>query len=263
MNKGKKVAIIATVIVVIGIIIAIVIYRNNWPLRFSKELNRFFGEGNWEYTSKETKESIMFNERRRNSATNTTTYVPGHYKNWEIEVNRNNKKEYWIISNHAYKINHDKHWFLSPKLYSAKEALILELMNISEEIVAEKFKEEILNDLYSKKEVECFDVTLMYHGGNHKPSFYKELYKQDWFTASKVNAKNYLETDLYDFYLYIRIFDYRLEKLTEEEQQNLLATREKLEQKLLEEYGDNASFEIYFADGNKVEYVNGERIKEK
>ena len=143
MNKGKKVAIIATVIVVIGIIIAIVIYRNNWPLRFSKELNRFFGEGNWEYTSKETKESIMFDERRRNSATNSTTYVPGHYKNWEIEVNRNNKKEYWIISNHAYKINHDKHWFLSPKLYSAKEALVLELMNISEEIVAEKFKEEI------------------------------------------------------------------------------------------------------------------------
>ena len=58
MNKGKKVAIIATVIVVIGIIIAIVIYRNNWPLRFSKELNRFFGEGNWEYTSKETKEPM-------------------------------------------------------------------------------------------------------------------------------------------------------------------------------------------------------------
>ena len=47
MNKGKKVAIIATVIVVIGIIIAIVIYRNNWPLRFSKELNRFFGEVFW------------------------------------------------------------------------------------------------------------------------------------------------------------------------------------------------------------------------
>ena len=135
-------------------------------------------------------------------------------------------------------------------------------MDISEEIVAEKFKEEIISDLYSEKERECFDVTLMYHGGNPEPSFYNELYKQDWFTADKVNAKDYLETDLYDFYLYIRIFDYRLEKLTEEEQQNLLATREKLEQRLLEEYGDNASFEIYFADGNKSEYDDGKKVEE-
>lgn len=262
MNKGKRIAIIASLIIIVGIIIAIVIYMNNWPLRFSKELDRFFGEGNWEYTSNETKESRMFDERRRNSTTGSTTYVSGHYKNWEIEVNRNNKKEYWIISNHAYKINHDKNWFLSSKLYCAKEALVLELMNISEEIVAEKFKEEIISDLYSEKERECFDVTLMYHGGNPEPNFYNELYKQDWFTADKVNVKEYLETDLYDFYLYIRIFDYRLETLTEEEQQNLLATREKLEQRLLEEYGDNASFEIYFADGNKSEYEDGKKVEE-
>lgn len=50
--------------------------------------------------------------------------------------------------------------------------------------------------------------------------------------------------------------------LTEEEQQNLLATREKLEQRLLEEYGDNASFEIYFADGNKSEYEDGKKVEE-
>lgn len=67
---------------------------------------------------------------------------------------------------------------------------------------------------------------------------------------------------MYDFYLYIRIFDYRLETLTEEEQQNLLATREKLEQRLLEEYGDNASFEMYFADGNKSEYEYGKKVEE-
>lgn len=262
MSKRKKIAIIAILIIIIGLIIAIVIYMNNWLLRFSKELDKFFGEGNWEYTSNETKESRMFDERRRNSATGSTTYVPGHYKNWEIEVNRNNKKEYWVISNHAYKINHDKNWFLSPKLYSAKEALVLELMNISEEIVAEKVQEEIINDLYSEKEADCFDVALMYHGGNPEPNFYNELYKQDWFTASKVTAKDFLETDLHDFYLYIRIFDYRLEKLAEEEQQKLLATRENLERRLIEEYGDNASFEIYFADGNKSEYKDGKLVKE-
>lgn len=60
MNKGKRIAIIASLIIIVGIIIAIVIYMNNWPLRFSKELDRFFGEGNWEYTSIETKECRMF-----------------------------------------------------------------------------------------------------------------------------------------------------------------------------------------------------------
>ena len=81
MSKRKKIAIIAILIIVIGIIIAIVIYMNNWPLRFSKELDKFFGDSNWEYASNETKESRMFDERRRNSTTGSTTYVPGHYKN--------------------------------------------------------------------------------------------------------------------------------------------------------------------------------------
>jgi len=260
MSKRKKVNIIATIIIVISVIIAIVIYMNNWPLRFPNELDRFFGDGSWEYTAKNTNESKMFNETVKDPITNTKKSTPGHFKNWEITVNRNNQKEYWILSNHTYKINHDKYWFLSSKAYNAKEAFILELMNISEEIVAEKFKEEIINDLYSPKEAECFDIALMYHGGTPEPNFYNELYKQDWFTASKVTAKDYLETDLYDFYLYIRIFDYKLEKLTKEEQQNLLATRETLEQRLVEEYGNKASFEIYFADGNKSEYKDGKLV---
>ena len=67
-----------------------------------------------------------------------------------------------------------------------------------------KFKEELISDLYSEKERECFDVTLMYHGGNPEPNFYNELYKQDWFTADKVNAKDFEIQDIrwqIDFYI--------------------------------------------------------------
>lgn len=262
MNKGKKVVIFVTAIIVIGIIIAIVIYMNNWPLRFSKELNKFFGEGNWEYVSNEIEESRMFEESRKDPLTNTRQQEAGHYKNWQISVNRNNQEEFWEISNHTYKINHDKYWLLSSKRYSAKEAFILELMDIAEEIVEEKTQEEIINGLYPEKEADCFDITLMHHGGNPEPNFYNELYKQDWFTADKVTAKDFLETDLYDFYLYIRIDDYKLEKLTEEEQQTLLATRENLEQRLLEEYKEDASFEIYFNENNKSEYADGNLVEE-
>lgn len=262
MNKMKRLGILATAIIVLGIIIAIVIYMNNWPLRFSKELNKFFGVGNWEYLSSEIDKTSLFSESARSANANTSTSVSGTYKKWKISANYNNQKKNWTLSNLTYKVNHAKHWFLSAERYSAKEAFILELMDISEDIALEKFQEEIINDLYSEKEAECFIIDLGYHGGNPEPNFYNELYKEDWFTADKVNAKDYLETDLYDFYLYIRIFDYKLEKLTEEEQQHLLATRENLEQRLLEEYGNNASFEIYFANGNKSEYKDGKKVEE-
>lgn len=256
-------AVITILIIVTGIIIAIIIiYMNNWPHRFSKELDSFFGEGNWEYLGSETDKTSLFSESIRSSNPDTSTSVSGTYKKWEISVNYNNQKKNWTLSNLTYKVNHAKRWFLSSERYSAKEAFILELMDISEDIVVEKFQEEIISDLYSEKEAECFVVDLTYHGGKPEPNFYNELYKQDWFTASKVTVKDYLETDLYDFYLYIRIFDYRLKKLTKEEQQKLLATREKLEQRLIEEYGDTASFEIYFADGNKSEYKDGKLVKE-
>lgn len=251
----KKATIIIIPVIIVGIIIIAITYMNNWPLRFSRELDKFFGENNWKYVSSKTKESKMFEIHKTDKKTGITNKRPGHYKNWEI----NYKGKNWTISNHTYKINHNKYWYFSKKRKTAKEALILELMNISEEIVVEKLKEEIIKDLYKEKEVECFDIDLMYNGGNPNPEFYNKLYKQDWFTASKVTVKDYLQTDLYDFYLYIKIFDYKLEKLTEEEKQNLLKTREKLEQRLIEEYKDNASFEIYFQKENKSKYKDGKK----
>ena len=33
-----------------------------WPLRFHGELDRFFGTGNWETVSEETKRSMMYDQ---------------------------------------------------------------------------------------------------------------------------------------------------------------------------------------------------------
>lgn len=69
----------------------------------------------------------------------------------------------------------------------------------------------------------------------------------------------FLSSDLHNFYLNIQLHDYRFQKLSEEQQENVLDYFEILERKLLETYGENASFELYFNDEHQAEYVKGVR----
>ena len=48
-----------------------------------------------------------------------------------------------------------------------------------------------------------------------------------------------------------------MEKLTETERQHIYDSIGILEQKLLDQYGENASFQIYFSKEYRVEYVDG------
>ena len=48
MKKVKRILIIAVLLAVAAGIIAGVYAFRNWPIRFRSELDRFFGEGNWE-----------------------------------------------------------------------------------------------------------------------------------------------------------------------------------------------------------------------
>lgn len=258
MNKKKLLTISALTIVTI-IFIGIYIYLNNWPYRFKNELDRFFEKGNWKYISSETKESRMYNVRVKN---NLDSYEkrPGSFKNWDILVKRNDKEELWTITNHTLKINHDKYWLLSPKRYSAKEAFILELMEISTEIAEEDVR-NLLSEVLPNGEIEGLSINLSYHNGNPKPNFYDRLWQEDWFKMSKISASEFLKTPLYDFYIDISLYDYKLNKMTETKKSHVLNSLPSLTNKLLETYKDNASFKIYFNKENQIEYENGQLIK--
>ena len=144
----------------------------------------------------------------------------------------------------------------NPKRYSGKQALTLELMDISFAVIEEEIYSEMMKAGLTEAEVECFNADISYHDGNPKPSFYSKLAKQSWFTIDGVTAENYLSTDLYDFYLDIKVYDYKFETLSEQEQEKVRNCLEKIEEHLLEKYGDNASFEIYCGDYD-VEYIDG------
>ena len=76
-------------------------------------------------------------------------------------------------------------------------------------------------------------------------------------------AADYLETDLYDFYLRIQAFDYRVEKLPEEKRQHLMDSLLEIERLLRNAYGSHADYEIYLGEGYRAEFTAGGSANER
>lgn len=256
----KKFAIISIgLICVIGVVSAYMM-SGNWMIRYKSELNQFFGEDNWEYTSKETKESTIYTKYIHSDNPIIAGEVPGKYHNWYILYDNHGEEQVFKMTDHTLKINNDKRGMFSSKRYSTRQAFYLELMHISFDIIGHNLFNEIIRSELSEKEAYPIQVTISYRGGNPKPKFYTYLSKQDWFTAETVTAEHYLSLDVHEFYVKIRAFDYRLDQLTDEERQNVLDSFETIERKLLEKFGDQATFTIYFDKDHRVEYIDGKKI---
>lgn len=255
MSKVKKILIIFIAAVIVGAGIFTYFYMQNWTWRFKSELDNFFGEGNWECLSSQTNESKMYSVYRRSSTGYGSEETPGTYHEWSIAFeNRDSQTEVWDISDHTMKINHDKNWLLSSKRYSAKQALTLELMDLSFSAAADEICKDVLGDILSENQIKSISVYISYRGGNPEPSMYDKLIKESWFTANTVTAYDYLSSDLHDFYIRIQGYDYKMEKLSEEEYTDLLGSLGEIEDKLKQTYGEYADYEIYLTDGYECEY---------
>ena len=247
------------IIAVIGILGVCWLF-GDWTIRYRTRLDSFFGKGNWEVVSEDAEM-----ERWKIYAIRSNSSWEGYgqnqhrrmYRSWNVLCeNKDGEKEIWEMSNHAYKINQGRYKIYSPKRYRASQALTLELMEISFNVVEEEVHEEIIREGLTDAEANCIYVEMSYHDGNPPRSFYDKLAKEDWFTIEGIAAENYLATDLYDFYLIIRIHDYRLKQLSEKEQENVVNSLENIEKRLLEKYGENASFQILYGEYN-VKYEDG------
>lgn len=260
MKKAKKLGVGIGVVLVVIILGGVYWFLGGWTIRYNSELDDFFGEGNWEVISEEIKKDRKDFTMRENLFGDTTGAKKevGFYRDWYIQFeNKDGEEEIWKISNHTYVHNHKKYGFFNSKRYSGKNALTLELMEISFAVVEDEVYEDIIKQGLTDEEAQCIYVNMSYQGGNPSPSFYDDLIEEDWFNIEDISAKNYLATDLYDFYLHIGVHDYKMEQLSEEEQDNVKDSLDNIAERLLEAYGDNASFEIRY-DGYEVEYVDGQ-----
>lgn len=226
-------AVLLIVIIYGGVRLANYLYFGNWVVRYKPMLDDFFGEGNWTVVSDETEKELIASTTYDRWGTNTVHYK---YHNWTISTSDG---EEYTITNHTYLISLRK----SGNKYTPKQALIQQLMFIAHEHAGKIFIDGILSEILSESEIACFDVDISWRNGNPKPSVYTKLAKEEWFGYDSTVA-DWLSTDLYDFYLWIRAFDYRVEKLTEEEQEHLESSADEIAEALKNALGDDVDYEL-------------------
>ena len=248
------------ILIIVGIVIVFV-QLSNWPIRFSSELDKFFGKGNWLCIGQETNTSRIYEEYNMFGDPLYNDSTPGKYINWCIRfADKNGEEVDRIISDHTYRINKSKYSLLSGKRYSMKQVLMLELMHISFELVSKELCNELFSNSLSEQEADCIQIALSYHGGNPKSKFFNHLCGESWFTVADATVENYLECELHDFYILIRVHDYLFKKLTNEQKERVQVRLKEVEDILLDRYGKYASFEIYFGEESglkSVEYLDG------
>ena len=258
MNKTKKVAFVM-IVCLTTVLIVVFFLKQNWTIRYASVFDRFFGKGNWECISQETKDSLIYNEYvtvHNNPA--LSEEIPGKFKNWYILFDEGQNESVWRITDHVYKINKDTYGIFSSKRLSAKQSLTMELMEISFGIIGNDIKSDIIEGYLPPAEADCIQVELSYEGGNPKPEFYDELLKESWFNSNEISANHYLAIDSIDFYIDIKAFDYRVEKLSDKEKTHLMNSLNTIEQAMCDRFGECASFKIYFDREHRVEYENGQ-----
>lgn len=260
MKIIKKTMTILIIFAIVAGLIGGYIYNTNWMYRFKGELDQFFGEDNWEYIDKESKSSPYVSDYRKGYRYGTPSEVPETYHNWYVHFhNRYGEEEIWKFTDHTLIINNDKYGIFSSKRFTKKQALYQELMYLSFYLVGKEILHEVILEVLTENEASIFDVKISFRGGRPDRKLYSYLSKQPWFNVEEVSAEHYLTSDKHLFYIDIFAFDYRFEKLTEQEQKNVINGLEEIERRLLERYGEHATFSIYINEENKVRYKNGEK----
>jgi len=256
--KVKKIGVVILVVLVAISVVISYFVMNSWVVRFDSEFDRFFGKDNWSVVDYEKSDSDMYEKTYSSRNLIESETIKGKFNDWYIESeDENGNKSLYRITDHAMHINHDEYNFFESEYLSAKQVFVMELMDITHQIIADEIFESIILSNLPKDIAEYVDVAMMYEGGNPEPEFYDKLWNESWFTAKDATAEKYLETELYDFYIYIQVKDYRIENLSDEQREVLTNSYEKIIDDMCERFEENASFEIYFGSDKRAKYING------
>src|SRR5699024_1910829 len=75
----KKVIAAALLLLIAAAVFFIWYYLRTWPLRFHGEFDAFFGKGNWEQISSQTKESLIYSVYHRSTNPSLSGERPGKF----------------------------------------------------------------------------------------------------------------------------------------------------------------------------------------
>ena len=130
-------------------------------------------------------------------------------------------------------------------------------MEVSFAMVGGQVHESILQKLLPEAEADCITVDISFRGSWPEGEVYGQLLKEPWFNIQEVDAEQYLHSDLYDFFIDVFAYNYRVDDLSEAEQQPLFSSLSDIEQALRDAYGEYVDYKIYLylGEGYSAEYT--------
>lgn len=263
--KVKKILTIITVCVVLAVTVGAVSYVGNWPVRYKKEFDKFFGS-NWSWEKLEP----TFDDNLGSG----TNYRSGRFKgmssgkssglvsHWGITC----EDDYYEVTDWAHKYNHKKYFPLfSKKWLNGKQSLWYEFLDIAIEKSYLELEKRYIEDVIGAEYCEAIDMELQYNT-SPKKEFLKYLSKSNWLSVN-TTVSELMSCDKHDFVIDIRLYDYQYEKLNKQQKEIVDKWFNDIESKLLDDFGDEASFYIYYNPNDdeenvyRVEYFKGQMVE--
>ena len=241
MNKENKTNIRIMIFTIITVAAAVIIMpllqtyggNSNYPVRFEKELNNFFGEGKWECVNHEDKKSADLPDYVDADGFKTENY----YTVWTIEYtdSEGNRKECDISNHDALVYN------VSGETILARELL---------DMVVESAEDEIKNDVVKKamtrellwEHSTLVSLTPAYEIDN---DYYNSLLKKSWFSIEGATAKSLMTAIDVPFILTTKISFDKADTAKQSEIDEMIQCTEDYAEMLVESYGENIAFEIW------------------
>ena len=258
MTFLRKVRNLMLFILIIGVVLSTAQYMHIWPLRFRRDLDAYFGKGNWEWVSPDRIEDYRYDIYQR-----VPNYSPncfpdsGKHHIWYIAFqDPDGQKWMWRMTDHVYYVTMHRSGALSG--FSAHDGLTAELSALSFKRGCHILSQKYLSEVLSQEELNCLRFEVSYRGGNPGHALYEELRQQPWFDSG--HMKEYLNWDFQDFYLHIYPYNHRIERLSPEARAHLFSSLPQVEavlkQALGEEYCD---YKIQLGQDSQGNPIHGER----
>lgn len=236
-DKGeKRFVTIGTILVLILGTVVMGVYSTffgsgNYPLRFHRQMDEFFGKDNWKCVETEMYTSTIGVEYGKKL----------RCKRWYIEyVGEDSDKHKLTIDNHLHQLRSKKYFFFQKKHLSNQVCFAYELHDYLLEIVQAEIEENLVIPIIGTKE-ECNYQIYFNNLGNTGKSYYKDFFKNIEEYKLSTFRPELLMNQEEEHYLKISL---ATEGKTQEERKKMDEKVCQLKEALLSEYKEGITFEI-------------------
>lgn len=236
-NKGEKSFVIIGIILLFIFVVASVeicstlFGSGNYPFRFHKQMNEFFGKNNWECVETEAYRTDVGTKYRKELSC----------KRWYIEYAEDDGTKHTLkLDNYLHELRSSNYFFLQKKYLSNQICFASELHDYLLEIVQDEIEEDFVIPFLGTEE-QCNYQIYYSNLGNTGKSYYKNFFKNiEEYKLSTFRPELLMKQEE-EHYLKICVVT---EGKTQEERKKMDEKVCQLKKALLSQYKEGITFEI-------------------